>query len=61
MTASPGLSINGQIRADSTQRKRYTDRLIHFLNLLGRDVEIVVKLTPRSRRVGQSCQAAAQW
>jgi predicted XRE-type DNA-binding protein len=28
------------------------ERLIHFLNLLGRDVEIVVKPTPRSRRVG---------
>ena len=28
------------------------ERLIHFLNRLGRDVEIVVKPTPRSRRVG---------
>ncbi len=30
-----------------------TDRLMHFLTLLGRDVEIVVKPTPRSRRVGR--------
>jgi predicted XRE-type DNA-binding protein len=29
-----------------------TDRLMHFLTLLGRDVEIVVKPIPRSRRVG---------
>jgi len=29
-----------------------TDRLIHFLTLLGRDVEIVVKPVPRSRRLG---------
>jgi hypothetical protein len=26
---------------------------MHFLTLLGRDVEIVVKRTPRSRRQGQ--------
>jgi predicted XRE-type DNA-binding protein len=29
-----------------------TDRLMHFLTLLGRDVEIVVKPIPRSRRQG---------
>jgi predicted XRE-type DNA-binding protein len=29
-----------------------TERLMHFLTLLGRDVEIVVKPTPRSRRQG---------
>jgi len=28
------------------------ERLMHFLTLLGRDVEIVVKRTPRSRRQG---------
>jgi predicted XRE-type DNA-binding protein len=30
-----------------------TDRLVHFLTLLGRDVDIVVEPAPRSRRVGQ--------
>lgn len=30
-----------------------TERLIHFLTLLGRDVEIVVKAAPRSRRQGR--------
>ncbi|HLH00502.1 MAG TPA: helix-turn-helix transcriptional regulator [Bryobacteraceae bacterium] len=30
-----------------------TERLLHFLTLLGRDVEITVKPTPRSRRQGQ--------
>ncbi len=30
-----------------------TERLMHFLTLLGRDVEITVKPTPRSRRQGQ--------
>jgi predicted XRE-type DNA-binding protein len=30
-----------------------TDRLMHFLTLLGRDVEIVVKPVPGSRRQGQ--------
>jgi predicted XRE-type DNA-binding protein len=30
-----------------------TDRLMQFLTLLGRDVEIVVKDAPRSRRRGQ--------
>jgi predicted XRE-type DNA-binding protein len=30
-----------------------TDRLMHFLTLLGRDVEIVVKPTPRSRPQGR--------
>ncbi|SRR6266849_1330362 len=29
-----------------------TGRLMHFLTLLGRDVEIVVKTVPRSRRQG---------
>jgi predicted XRE-type DNA-binding protein len=29
-----------------------TERLMHFLTLLGRDVEIVVKRVPRSRRQG---------
>ncbi len=29
------------------------ERLIHFLTLLGRDVEIVVKLAPRARRQGR--------
>jgi predicted XRE-type DNA-binding protein len=29
-----------------------TERLMHFLTLLGQDVEIVVKPTPRSRRLG---------
>jgi len=30
-----------------------TERLMHFLTLLGRDVEIVVKTAPRSRRLGR--------
>ena len=30
-----------------------TERLMHFLNLLGRDVEIAVKPVPRSRRQGR--------
>jgi predicted XRE-type DNA-binding protein len=29
-----------------------TERLMQFLTLLGRDVEIVIKRTPRSRRLG---------
>jgi predicted XRE-type DNA-binding protein len=29
-----------------------TERLMHFLTMLGRDVEITVKATPRSRRRG---------
>jgi predicted XRE-type DNA-binding protein len=29
------------------------ERLMHFLTLLGRDVEIVVKPVPRTRRVGR--------
>ena len=29
-----------------------TERLMHFLTLLGRDVEITVKRAPRSRRMG---------
>jgi predicted XRE-type DNA-binding protein len=28
------------------------ERIIHFLNLLGRDVQIVVKAKPRSRSLG---------
>jgi predicted XRE-type DNA-binding protein len=30
-----------------------TERLMHFLTLLGRDIEITVKPAPRSRRQGQ--------
>lgn len=30
-----------------------TGRLLHFLTLLGRDIEIVVKAAPRSRRQGR--------
>ena len=30
-----------------------TERLMHFLTLLGRDIEIVVKTAPRSRRLGR--------
>jgi predicted XRE-type DNA-binding protein len=30
-----------------------TERLMHFLTRLGRDVEIVVKIAPRSRREGR--------
>lgn len=30
-----------------------TERLMHFLTLLGRDIEITVKPTPRSRRQGR--------
>jgi predicted XRE-type DNA-binding protein len=30
-----------------------TERLMHFLTLLGRDVEIIVKAAPRSRRQGR--------
>jgi predicted XRE-type DNA-binding protein len=29
-----------------------TERLMHFLTLLGRDIEIIVKRAPRSRRQG---------
>jgi len=29
-----------------------TERLMHFLTMLGRDVEIIVKAAPRSRRQG---------
>jgi hypothetical protein len=29
-----------------------TERLMHFLTLLGRDIEITVKPAPRSRRQG---------
>lgn len=35
------------------------ERLMHFLTLLGRDVEIVVKPTPRSRRRGHVRVVAA--
>jgi predicted XRE-type DNA-binding protein len=30
-----------------------TERILHFLTRLGRDVEIVVKIAPRSRRQGR--------
>ena len=36
-----------------------TERLIHFLTLLGRDVEIVVRTAPRSRRQGRVRVVAA--
>ena len=36
-----------------------TERLMHFLTLLGRDVEIVVKTAPRSRRLGRLRVVAA--
>ena len=36
-----------------------TERLMHFLTLLGRDVEIVVKRAPRSRRQGRLRVVAA--
>jgi len=36
-----------------------TGRLMHFLTLLGRDVEIVVKTAPRSRRQGRMRVVAA--
>jgi len=36
-----------------------TQRLIDFLNALGRDVDIVVKATPRSRKRGRLRVAAA--
>ncbi len=36
-----------------------TERLMHFLTLLGRDVEIVVKTAPRSRRQGRLRVVAA--
>jgi predicted XRE-type DNA-binding protein len=36
-----------------------TERLMHFLTLLGRDVEIVIKRTPRSRRQGHVRVVAA--
>lgn len=37
-----------------------TERLMHFLTLLGRDVEISVKPTPRSRRQGHLRVVAAR-
>ena len=36
-----------------------TERLMHFLTLLGRDIEIVVKTAPRSRRQGRLRVVAA--
>jgi predicted XRE-type DNA-binding protein len=36
-----------------------TERLMHFLTLLGRDVEIVIKTAPRSRRQGRLRVVAA--
>jgi len=39
--------VRGQLSGFSTER------LMQFLTLLGRDVEIVIKRTPRSRRQGR--------
>ena len=39
--------LRGQLSGFSTQR------LMHFLTLLGRDIEIVVKRAPRSHRQGR--------
>ena len=36
-----------------------TERLMHFLTLLGRDIEIVVKSAPRSRRQGEHLRVVA--
>jgi predicted XRE-type DNA-binding protein len=36
-----------------------TERLMHFLTLLGRDIEITVKRAPRSRRQGRLRVVAA--
>jgi predicted XRE-type DNA-binding protein len=36
-----------------------TERLMHFLTLLGQDVEIAVRPAPRSRRVGLARVVAA--
>jgi predicted XRE-type DNA-binding protein len=36
-----------------------TERLMHFLTLLGRDVEITLRPTPRSRRLGRLRVVAA--
>jgi hypothetical protein len=30
------------------------ERLMHFLNALGRDVEIVIRIKPRSRRAART-------
>ena len=51
----PKLSrlLRGQLSGFSAER------LMHFLTLLGRDVEIVVKRTPRSRRQGHVRVVAA--
>ncbi len=45
--------LHGRLSGYSTQR------LIEFLNALGRDVEIVVRIAPRSRRRGRLSVAAA--
>lgn len=45
--------LHGQLSGIST------DRLMQFLTMLGRDVEIVVKETPRSRRRGRVRVVAA--
>lgn len=45
--------LRGQLSGFSTQK------LMHFLTLLGRDVEITVKRAPRSRRPGQLRVVAA--
>ena len=48
MIDQPKISrlLRGQLSGFSTER------LMHFLTLLGRDVEITVKAAPRSRRQG---------
>jgi predicted XRE-type DNA-binding protein len=38
-----------------------TERLMHFLTLLGRDVEITAKPVPRSRRKGTSSCGDSRW
>jgi predicted XRE-type DNA-binding protein len=45
--------LRGRLRGYSTQR------LIEFLNALGRDVEIVVRVAPKSRKRGRLHVAAA--
>src|SRR5882762_9448522 len=38
-----------------------TERLMQFLTLLGRDVEIVIKRAPRSRRLGRVRVVVTAW
>ena len=45
--------LRGRLRGYSTQR------LIEFLNALGRDVEILVRAAPKSRKRGRLHVAAA--